>query len=338
MSSIYNEEAKAIFIHVHKCAGTSIYKSLLDEKTLSESGWQAVAPDTDNCQLMQQNNLSMRASFGNPAHFRAIDMMNYLGEKTYRNYTSFACVRNPWSRVLSWYRFLKQESNGEQLSFRRQVSFRIRSWELEEFIQYSTDHFFLPQCDWVTNESGEVIVDRVLKLEELGNTWPGITAELFGKELPLPIANKSKSITKTDAFQRVRKSTLEKFREKYADDFALLGYDDALPLDRTTHDELAVFDNAMSKSFEDSLTLDKLLADKNMSQSKIELYRSFYSSQNYGVFLQNKLDEKDKLCSHYQMQLDRAQKSRQQQAELISNLKKKMQRISQSKELSRKAG
>gem|GEM_PF-3755270 len=283
MSSIYHKEAKAIFIHVHKCAGTSIYRSLLGEKSLAESGWQAIAPNADNCHLMQQNNLLMRAKFGNPAHFRAIDMMDYIGKETYRSYTSFACVRNPWSRLLSWYRFLKQQSQN------RELTFRIRNWELEEFIQYSTDHFFLPQSDWVTNGSGEIIVDRVLKLEELSSTWPGITNQLFGKELPLPIANKSKSNSNADAFRRVRKSTLEKFREKYADDFALLGYDDAIPLDRTTHEELAVFDNAMSKSLEDSRTLDKLLADENVSKSKFELYRSFYSAQNYSVFVQDKL-------------------------------------------------
>jgi hypothetical protein len=61
----------------------------------------------------------------------------------------------------------------------------------------------------------------VIKLEELGAAWPSVSRRLFGREVEIPHANKSK----TRAYPRdLSPEDRDFIAERYARDFKLLGY------------------------------------------------------------------------------------------------------------------
>ena len=98
---------------VNKCAGYAIYKFLFHTNNHQGSGWKDIANDEHAHDIMRTTDIDLDGHFRNAAHFRAMDMKKYLGIQKDESFTSFACVRDPWQRLYSWYRFLrKNEKRG----------------------------------------------------------------------------------------------------------------------------------------------------------------------------------------------------------------------------------
>ncbi len=330
MPSVYNEEKKLVFIHVHKCAGHAIFKSLLQAEEKQNinsptikphSKWNDITNVSDINNIMNENNSALLANFNNPIHARALDMQNYLHRDKYIEYYSFACVRNPWNRLFSWYRYLKKNTNKGQHDV-------IKYWELEEFIHYSVDHFYLPQSDWVTNGSDEIIVDNLIRFENLANDWSTLTEDKLNTKVELPVVNKSIDKEDMKIFSRVRKTTLKKFRDNYAKDFELLGYSSDLPPCLEDNDALAPYDAALALEFDNKINYNN---DKSkISEDKLELYKMFNSAQNYSNYILGKLNDKSKQYNHFKEKLQRSEavsnERKKQIEELKSVFKDKLQR------------
>jgi hypothetical protein len=122
----------------------------------------------------------------------------------------FAVVRNPWERVLSWYAGLAPEKKGGTFDswlfdyFRNRAGGPVsakRRYDMdafpkkvsrEELVDYWRD-FLLPCAEWVTDESGNVIVDYIARFETLTQDWEVICGKI-GIAAPLPHANKSRHL------------------------------------------------------------------------------------------------------------------------------------------------
>src|SRR5580704_3284299 len=70
-----DHQRKLLFVHIARTAGTSIEIALLGED------WWKIEPETK--------------------HLSARQARLYYGEEIWRNYTTFAVVRNPWDRFVS---------------------------------------------------------------------------------------------------------------------------------------------------------------------------------------------------------------------------------------------
>ena len=85
-----------LFIHVHKAGGNSIQSALLP---YSED-YQENLPHTEKSQDFEVKN-SQFPSLRKHSSLR--DYQQLLSEETFQRLYKFACVRNPWERMMSFY-------------------------------------------------------------------------------------------------------------------------------------------------------------------------------------------------------------------------------------------
>ena len=78
------------------------------------------------------------------------------------DYYTFAFVRNPWDRLVSWY-MMAHQTNVATASLDQ-----IRKLSFEQFLEIKDDlHLCSNQLDYITDEDGKIIVDFVGRFENL---------------------------------------------------------------------------------------------------------------------------------------------------------------------------
>ena len=177
-------ESRSIFIHVPKCAGTSI------EKTLGgrEFGGHSYAT-------------SIREKYS----------------REWERYYKFSIVREPLSRFSSAYRYLKERRYHKALSNDKIILSRdINDYIQNYFLKDSVLHL-QQQVNFICD--GDKILVDTYPFEDLENSWKTILMKLNQHYKPLPTMNKSKDYTIT--YDRDSLNILE---EVYKKDFELLGY------------------------------------------------------------------------------------------------------------------
>ena len=145
------------FIHVGKVAGTAIRNSLSEKLGIHH--------------------------FKSPGYFgplkgtsgtRAIDYERALGPETFDQLFSFAFVRNPWDRILSWYFYDDFGIND------------FSSWQ-EAFFSKGG----MTQMDYLKSSSGEIAVDFIGRYENLQADWRRVCTCIHAPPFTLPIINAS---------------------------------------------------------------------------------------------------------------------------------------------------
>jgi len=182
---------KCIFIHIPKCAGTSVEKVLghFDGFT-GESG----AQDHRALRMLRESNFSLHT-------FKSVEnLMVYLrGVKYYKknltnnnnrirvnhqqfeDYFKFSIVRNPWSRAFSWYKnVLRDPSHRELHGVTEETTFK-------EFLKAHAGKWMLrPQAYWMKDYNGEIPMDYIGKFEDLPNVLEHISETLDLGEITFP--------------------------------------------------------------------------------------------------------------------------------------------------------
>jgi len=157
-----------VFVHIPKAAGTSINEAL----------------------------------FGRfMGHARASDVEKW-GSPELKALPSFAVTRNPWDRLVSAYRFAKRGrgvGGARQAWVWRPEQYRIPEFEtFERFVGewlvkrdvWRLDPMFRPQSEFVCDESGNLLVDHLGKLEDLQPTLDFV-ATTIARSLCIKEANRS---------------------------------------------------------------------------------------------------------------------------------------------------
>jgi len=178
------DDSKSIFIHVPKCAGTSI------EKTLGGP------------------------SFG--GHSYATSIRKHHRNKWDRYY-KFGFVRDPLTRFGSGYYYLRQRGrskvlNNELILLSRDINDYIQNYFLEDNVLH-----LWKQTDFVCDELTPIV--DIYKYEELETSWELIQDKLGVTKKPLPLMNKSKDYTFTYDLK-----SMEILRKFYKWDFEVFGY------------------------------------------------------------------------------------------------------------------
>lgn len=187
----------AIFIHVPKVAGTSINKAIYG-RTLG--------------------------------HYTALEIQTKF-PRLYKDSFVFSFVRNPWSRVVSAYKFAKQ-GRTESMGVRNPKQYQIPEFDnFERFVKEwlvnqdvnKLDYIFQPQVLFLTDSKGDIIADYVEKLENLADGVVEVEKRL-GRKIKIGRANATSS---TDDYRKHygNKELIDLVGNIYADDIKKFGYE-----------------------------------------------------------------------------------------------------------------
>ena len=162
---------KCIFIHQRKNAGTSII--------------HALGSDLD---VYRQNKYNDGCYFERQIK----EIKNYKN----KGYVVFCVCRNPWDKVVSGFKYLKKTGVLENdctiieaLQGKKQILQRGKSnIKCRKELVYS--HLLQPQCDLIIDKNGELIVDCVLRYENLNDDFKQFCKKYLNIDnIELPVLN-----------------------------------------------------------------------------------------------------------------------------------------------------
>lgn len=202
---LISRERKIVFIHIQKTGGSSIAQVL-----------RRHVPDMRWC----------GGTHGHALHARAV-----LGGE-YDSFYRFAFVRNPWDRLVSWYAMIRQKGSAQPPETLNRLWRYVleRSSSFEEFIHRCTDaiddvdgrkSFLDNQLDYVSDQEGRLIVDRVGRYERFGADLRAVLDQIGLREVEIPHVNRSEH-RHYGSYYTPR--TRDIVAERYARDIRAFGY------------------------------------------------------------------------------------------------------------------
>ncbi len=185
---IISHKHKFIFIHIPKCAGTTICHSLINNLYFKLPRRQAWMFNKLNLNIAEV--FKVTTDHGNSLeldqHDTFRDIKNYLDKKNLNidEYFKFSFMRNPWERRVSQYEYAKRmaKEKGEDWAI------EISLMSFYEFITERNDS----QLNWVSNEKNNVAVDFLASGRNLQQDFNKICKKIGIPHIELPHKNKTK--------------------------------------------------------------------------------------------------------------------------------------------------
>lgn len=213
--------SQLIYVKTPKTAGTSILSVLQDrfESYVHISGRHRYWPSEDEINTA-----------------RLIVLGEVVARRFRRRYRrvwsearSFAVVRNPYDKVISAWQYLpalRQLSLEDALTIAMPKKSLLRRYE-DQYIRMNHDyvHFAQPQSDWLCDYRGNIIVDEILRYEQLEAYWHDFAERHRLGVGVLPVLNKG--IRRADA--PISRKAMQVVARKFRKDFVRFAYPLALP-------------------------------------------------------------------------------------------------------------
>lgn len=221
MPSLYDKNIPYLFIHIPKCGGMSLteYFEKMSAQARGDQGYEVEKGDqTDGLKISFDANNKANAINRNwqILHARALDYKGALSDTDYEKAFSFSVVRNPWTRLGSLYHYIRMKPQNPHHK-------KVMTQTLDEYVLEHCEKFRSVQACWVSDLQGNLIVDEIVRFENLENGIKKISEKIFGKSSELPKNNVSANGRTPLKF---KDTTIDVVREIYRPDFELFGYPD----------------------------------------------------------------------------------------------------------------
>jgi predicted DCC family thiol-disulfide oxidoreductase YuxK len=166
-------------------------------------------------------------------HFFAADLKALYGAEVWDRAFKFAIVRNPWDRLVSWWSMIDgrralydpARSRNQFFGYVLERAQDFRGFLLhcdEDFVDRDgRKHIFRNQIDYVSDESGRIIVDYIGRFEALPAAAATIADRIGRPDLILPVVNRSAHRHYTDYYTP---DLIDLVADKYRQDIEIFGY------------------------------------------------------------------------------------------------------------------
>jgi len=209
---VISEKYKCIHVHIPKCAGTAITAALFGANRHK--------------------------------HMRAVQYKNLL-QDDYESYYSFAFVRNPYDRMVSFYEMLKRNfPNGNCIQHKKMLTKCVKLFgdnTFESFVKFvawcnedpdahvrpfgiESIHELSPQTKWVCNSDGELLVNNIYKYECIQKSYSELCDKLECPERKNKLRRKNGSPNRGFYPKYYNNDTLAVFEDLFSSDLELFGY------------------------------------------------------------------------------------------------------------------
>ncbi|AGP81542.1 hypothetical protein I533_07830 [Alteromonas mediterranea MED64] len=216
---------RCIFIHIPKCAGTSIEYALGHFDNHEGRAGQDHRSVRMICQpgpsLKDLSNLDntkdyirrIRENFRSHPNPENGIMPN---ERQYSDYFKFTIVRNPLDRAYSWYKNAMRDPI-------HQKNYRIDpTLNFTDFIfKFAGKGFLRPQTYWLKDYNGNIVMDYTGKFENLKEDYRFIADKIGIENSELPHKIESK---KSESYSSIDDKAINFINEFYAEDFEKFHY------------------------------------------------------------------------------------------------------------------
>lgn len=196
---------QTLFVHIPKCGGQSIEHAFLTALGLT---WENRAP------LLLRPRVAGELAPPRLAHLLLPDYVNncYISPTLYAAYFKFAVVRNPYDRVVSFWRYLGiAERKGLNAFVQEDLAAILNP-------THPSHWFFRPQVDYLHSPAGQPGLDAVYRLENLSQAWPEIAERAGLGAVELPHVNQSRAGA-TSACEALTDTSRQIIRKAYHIDF-----------------------------------------------------------------------------------------------------------------------
>lgn len=216
---------KCIFIHIPKCAGTSIEDAFghleghigregQDHRSIRmlEQPWPNIKSFTSVENIIEIGNRLKHQ------YQRSVNWRNRQGlsKAQYQTYFKFTFVRNPWARTYSWYEnVLRDKEHQANLGITSPISF-------QQFIyRFGGKGMLRPQISWLKDFRGAIPLDFIGRFENLSEDFSKVCLRIGASQLRLPHRLKGKRIDYLSVYDR---DTIGFVHKLYKEEIELFEY------------------------------------------------------------------------------------------------------------------
>jgi len=220
-----SHDLKCIFIHIPKCAGTSIEKALGHYEGHRGRGGQ----DHRTIRMIEHPYPRLSVFLSKENLKEAYCRMRYQSweihnprnrfictKKQYREYYKFTIVRNPWARAYSWYKgVIRDPWHQKNLGIDDKITFK-------EYMQkFAGKDMLRPQLDYIINFEGKVELDHVGRFENLAAEFEKVCNDMNLKNVSLPHELKGSGDNFRDHYDE---ETVKLVDNIYTEEIEMFGY------------------------------------------------------------------------------------------------------------------
>jgi len=176
---IISHSKQFVFVHIYKTGGTSIRNCLIKYGTMRQRIFHEFKPTRKLILLLNRTVLNHRWSdedfktfLGIHNHALAREIKEYMGEELFNQYFTFSVVRNPWDWQLSLYFFSKR------INWNTKYYESSNKFNFKDYLKFHLDNQPPLLLDFVTDLEGNIIVDKICKVENIDQDFKEILEKL----------------------------------------------------------------------------------------------------------------------------------------------------------------
>ena len=206
---LISDSHKFIFIHIRKSAGGSIGKTL---RPIS------IAINKDPISKIKSRFLKIETNYQKFAfrqHCSILQVKEVIPKAIFNDYFKFAFVRNPYTRLVSEYEFIKRRPDHGRHK-------KVTNMDFHEYILYQSKRIGAHQINMLADKNGVLQMDFIGRFENLQEDWNYVCDKLNLVKTDLSHQKKAPEVKYNDYYNEENRNLVASLWKK---DLEVFGYD-----------------------------------------------------------------------------------------------------------------